>query len=108
MRRYFLRAVGFAMLVVLIATSAAIAEKVDKTNSKRPWRKYVQASLDTLIERGTDRYGPVESPMLMAVIDLNTLDSPARPELYDSLIRLEGRLHRRGERGSWARCETAG
>ncbi len=100
MMGYFLRAVGFAMVVVLIATSAAVAEKVDKTSSRRPWREYVRASLDTLIERGKDRYGPVESPMLMAVIDLNTLESPARPELYDSLIRLEGRIHRRGERGS--------
>ena len=66
MKRYFSGAVGFAIVVVLFTTSATVAEKVDKPNSQRPWREYVQASVDTLIERGTDRYGPVKSPMLMA------------------------------------------
>ncbi len=75
-----------------------------EAQSQPAWSAYVQRSLDTLIERGTDRYGDVHSPLLMAVIDLETLDSPERPERYDSLIRLEGRIHRRGERGSnlWA------
>jgi len=91
-----------ALVVTVVAFTDCVvgAEKAEKTADQRPWREYVEASLDTLIERGTDRYGPIESPMLMAVLDLNTLDSPARPELYDSLIRLEGRIHRRGERGA--------
>ncbi|MEX2170235.1 MAG: hypothetical protein WD851_13060 [Pirellulales bacterium] len=64
------------------------------------WQVYVTRSLETLIERGADVYGPVSSPMLMSVIDVRTLTSPEQPEVLDSLIRLEGRIHRRGERGS--------
>lgn len=60
----------------------------------------VTACLDTLVTRGTDVYGPVHSPLLMSVIDVRTLRSPEDPEVYDSLIRLEGRIHRRGERGA--------
>jgi len=100
MRRYFLQTVGMTMVITLLSTFTAVAQKDGQNRSKRPWREYVRASLDTLIERGTDRYGPVSSPMLMTVIDLQTLDLPAQPKLYDSLIRLEGRIHRRGERGS--------
>ncbi len=65
-----------------------------------PWRDYVANTLDTLIERGTDVYGKRKTPLLMSVIDVRTMDSPEKPELADSLIRYEGRLHRRGERGS--------
>ncbi len=64
------------------------------------WRKYVKQCLDTLIEQGTDRYGPQKTPLLMAVLDVNSLESPEKPLLLDSLVRLEGRLHRRAERGS--------
>lgn len=64
------------------------------------WRGYVERCLGTLVEHGTDRYGPVQSPLIMAVIDVRTLESPEKPELLDSLVRLENRLHRRGERGS--------
>jgi hypothetical protein len=55
------------------------------------WRQYVMTCLDTLIEHGTDRYGPVHSPMLMAVIDVNTLEAPEHPPLYDDDVRTEGR-----------------
>ena len=64
------------------------------------WRSYVVECLDTLIERGADVYGPVHSPMLMSVIDVRTLTAPRDPDDYDRLIRLEGRIHRRGEGGS--------
>lgn len=55
------------------------------------WRQYVKTCLDTLIDRGTDRYGPVHTPMLMAVIDVNTLEAPEHPPLYDDDVRTEGR-----------------
>ncbi|MGI9429506.1 MAG: hypothetical protein ACR2NM_12665, partial [Bythopirellula sp.] len=44
--------------------------------------RYLQATtdfLDTLIERGTDRYGPEHSPMFAAILDLRTGDMPRRP-----------------------------
>lgn len=66
----------------------------------RSWRSYVLGCLDTLIAHGTDVYGRERTPLLMAVLDTRTLTSPEKPELFDSMVRLEERLHRRGERGS--------
>ncbi|MAG57762.1 MAG: hypothetical protein CMJ83_15860 [Planctomycetes bacterium] len=76
-------------------------EIAGQERSPSKWRSYVERCLSTLIAHGRDHYGPVKSPLLMAVIDSRTLTSPEEPELFASLIRLEeGRLHRRGERGS--------
>ncbi|WP_425400282.1 hypothetical protein [Aeoliella sp.] len=64
------------------------------------YRDYVQECLDTLIEHGRDDYGPNKTPLFMAVLDADTLRSPQDPLLLDSLVRLEDRIHRRGERGT--------
>ncbi|MGI9428584.1 MAG: hypothetical protein ACR2NM_08000 [Bythopirellula sp.] len=74
--------------IVSFAGAAAIAE--EQADSGR-WRTLVQQSLDTLIESGTDRYGPVRTPMLMSILDVRSLESPAVPELYDDFYRTEGR-----------------
>ncbi len=81
---------------------APTASKTEARDSDKPvaYRRHVQQCIDTLIQHGTDRYGEVESPLLMAVLDINRRQSPEAPELYDSLIRTEDRLHRRGERGT--------
>ncbi len=44
----------------------------------------VRVFLDTMIERGTDRYGPVHSPLFAAMLDLKTLSLPVTslPEEY--------------------------
>lgn len=64
------------------------------------YRDYVRTCLDTLIEHGRDDYGEIQSPLFMAVLDADTRRSPRSPLSLDSLVRLEGRIHRRGERGS--------
>lgn len=89
---------GLAVLTVLTVVFGISGE----TPAKDPpvWRDYVADCLETLIERGTDVYGPEKTPLLMSVIDVRTMDSPEKPDLVDSLIRFEDRLHRRGERGS--------
>lgn len=66
----------------------------------RPWRHYVERSIETLITHGRDDYGPLQTPLIMAVLDTATLRSPSRPARLDAIVRLEGRIHRRGERGS--------
>lgn len=66
----------------------------------KPWRHYVKQSLDTLIEHGRDDYGPKKTPLFMAVLDTTTLRSPENPDRLDAIVRLEGRIHRRGEQGS--------
>lgn len=75
-------------------------EQQDAGNDTRKWTPYVTQCLTTLAERGTDHYGPQETPLLMAVLDVSTLTSPQYPAVAGSLVRLEGRIHRRGERGS--------
>ena len=64
------------------------------------YRGLVRQCLDTLIAHGRDTYGPEHTPLFMAVLDADTLCSPAKPMPADALVRLEGRMHRRGERGS--------
>lgn len=66
----------------------------------KPWRHYVKRSIETLIGHGRDDYGPTKTPLIMAVLDTATLRSPRQPERLDASVRLEGRIHRRGERGS--------
>ena len=65
-----------------------------------PWRYYVKRSIDTLIEHGRDDYGLTKTPLIMAVLDAVTLRSPSKPAEMDADVRLEGRIHRRGEQGS--------
>ena len=63
----------------------------DDPACQKPWRYLVATCLDTLIEHGTDVYGSIQSPMLMSIIDANTLTSPENPRMYDSDLRTEGR-----------------
>lgn len=60
----------------------------------------VRTHADRMLEHGRDRYGEVHSPLFVAVLDARTRQCPEEPEPFEALIRLEGRLHRRGERGS--------
>ena len=48
------------------------------------YRNAVRAFLDTMIEKGTDRYGAEHSPLFAAMLDLDTLSLPAvrLPEDY--------------------------
>jgi hypothetical protein len=66
-----------------------------------PWRTYVTNCLDSLIEWGTDRYGPVHTAMLMSILDPQTRSSPENPLFLDTVAYYEeGRAHRRALRGS--------
>lgn len=55
------------------------------------WRTYVQRCLERLIAYGTDRYGSLQTPMLMSIVDVGTLTSPEFPPLLDADLRTEGR-----------------
>ncbi len=81
----------------VLFTGPARAQEKPETRRRR---SYVIECLDTLIEHGTDVYGPVKSPIMMAMIDVRTRTAPANAPRLDALSRLEGRLHRRGTGGS--------
>jgi len=55
--------------------------------------------VETLIEKGTDRYGRIHSPIWMAILDVETLDSPHNPLPLDEHVRV-GRRGRRAPAGS--------
>jgi len=81
-------------IVLVLSGTAGAGERL-------AWREYVGKCLDTLIERGTDRYGPVETALFMSVIDVRTLTAPEKPELLDTEAYYEeGRAHRRAMGGS--------
>jgi hypothetical protein len=60
----------------------------------------VNDCIENVLEHGLDRYGTVHTPMFMSVIDVRTNTSPREPEVFDAMIRSEGRLHRRNPGGS--------
>lgn len=90
----------FASLIAILPCCAAPTDGGAIGPEVGEWTGVVVQHLDTLLEHGTDTYGEIHSPLLMAVIDARTLESPEHPEDYGSLVRLEDRIHRRGERGS--------
>ena len=57
------------------------------------WKDYVQKSLETIIEKGTDRYGRIHTPLFMDIIDVYTLNAPEKPAVLDDRIRTEDRPH---------------
>ncbi len=54
----------------------------------------VHATLDAIIQHGTDRYGIVHSPIWMAILDAGTLESPRDALPLDEDVRVQ----RRGRR----------
>ena len=87
-RRDFLRIAGGAAGCLVLPGGGVSLGRDSRT---KPWRSYVTTCLDTLIERGTDRYGKVKTPMFMAILDVRTHASPQRPPLLDAAVRTEGR-----------------
>ncbi len=65
-----------------------------------PWRAYVSNCVETLIQYGTDRYGPLHTDMLMSIIDVQKRESPRKPLLLDGQIYYEERPQRRNPAGS--------
>lgn len=64
------------------------------TDTATGYLESVRRTLDTLIDRGADRYGRVHAPIWMAILDVETLDSPRHPPPLDEATRVQ----RRGRR----------
>ena len=62
---------------------------------RRRYLDYARECIDLLIEHGTDRYGDVQRPILMNILDVRTRDCPAQPLPLDE----SWRVIRRGRRG---------
>lgn len=66
--------------------------KLPKSNAA--YLKYVKECIETLIEFGTDRYGPIHSPILVSIFDMESMSCPENPEKLDE----DFRVIRRGRR----------
>jgi hypothetical protein len=86
-----------AFLTVLPAVELVSAAAQPPTGS---YREPVRSCLDNLLTYGTDRYGPVKTPMLMSVIDVRTNEAPQEPLLLDGWVRSQERPGRRNPGGS--------
>ena len=62
--------------------------------AQRPYGDYVRQCLDVLIEYGTDRYGPVQAPILMSMLDVRTRTAPQEPLALDEAWRVTRRERR--------------
>ncbi|MCC6588951.1 MAG: hypothetical protein IT168_19800 [Bryobacterales bacterium] len=71
-------------LAVLLPALLAAAEPADKYLSA------ARAFVDTLIEKGTDRYGAVHSPLFASMLDLDTMSLPGA-KLDELLADVRGR-----------------
>ena len=84
---------SLALVLTSVATISLAAEE------DRPrYREYVRQCVETLIEHGTDRYGQVQSPVLMNILDVQTRTCPENPPPLDEACRVV-RRERRGPAG---------
>lgn len=90
-----------SLLLVAVACSAISSEGEprDATPRRMEYRAAVRQCLDNLLRHGTDRYGPLATPMIMSVIDTRTNEAPREPELLEAMIRTEERPGRRNPGG---------
>lgn len=98
----------FALAPIVAATLFVCGEQ-GRAELPMRWRDYVGTALNTLMTKGTDRYGAVQSSMFVSILDVNTLDCPQNPEWLDSEAYYEvGRSHRRAMAGAnfWYDQET--
>ncbi len=87
-------------IVLVLSVKTPYAEEASPTISKvTPYKHYVLRCLDTLIAKGTDRYGDVHSPIIVSILDVETHQCPENPEPLDEAYRVT-RRERRNPAGS--------
>jgi hypothetical protein len=86
--------------MVLLAAIAVLVPPAGTTKAEdADYLRYVNQCLDTLIEYGTDRYGPKPTPVLVSILDTETRQCPSDPAALDELWRV-GRRDRRNPAGA--------
>ena len=85
--------------VRLVTTTAIVHPAGMAKADSEDYLGYVRKSLDTLIEYGTDRYGPKQTPVLVSILDTETRQCPSQPAALDEAWRV-GRRERRNPAGA--------
>ena len=85
-----------ALAVTAMATMAGPALGVHAAESlnQANYLFYVTNCLDTLIEFGTDHYGPRTTPILVSILDVETRQCPSNPAALDEEWRVSRRERR--------------
>ena len=76
-----------------------VSKYISNVENSSSYTDYVKEVLDNLIEYGTDRYGEVHTPMLVSIIDIDSLTCPKYPDSLDEYYRVT-RRERRNPAGS--------
>jgi len=86
------------IFITTVAVLFAFVDVVAAAHTSKYWVK-AQACLDMLIKHGQDTYGRTEAPILVSILDVNTLECPREPKTYDEAWRVI-RRHRRNPAGA--------
>ncbi|MGA2070123.1 MAG: hypothetical protein ABSG97_02135 [Sedimentisphaerales bacterium] len=70
--------IKLACLLTFVSAASLTAKSVPPDANNKYFAP-VKTCLDNLIEYGTDTYGPVKSPILVSIIDVNTRSCPQNP-----------------------------
>lgn len=80
-----------------ILSSGLAPEQVEQ----KPYRQYVRECIELLIEYGTDRYGNVQSPVFVSILDVRTRTCPEDPlpldEAWHVVDKATGECNRHGD-----------
>lgn len=80
---------------LLLAATAAVLCVVGIARAEdNGYLHYVTKCLDTLMERGTDRYGASHAPILVSILDVETRQCPRDPAALDEAWRVTRRERR--------------
>lgn len=96
-RRKFLLGLTAALSSILIIKAGIEGKKkIDSTLAQKSKRylDYVQECIDNLIEYGIDHYGNIHTPVLVSILDLETLSCPENPAELDEYYRVNRRERR--------------
>ncbi len=80
-----------ACMCVLMQVSCASSTEANGNDS---YSRAVKTCLDNLIKYGRDRYGKVQSPIFVSILDVNSLDCPQNPLSLDEQWRVIRRERR--------------
>jgi hypothetical protein len=80
-RRQFLTSIGKAVTIGTLGTLAPAESLFSATD--KPYLSAAQTFLDTIIEKGTDRYGKMQTPVFCLALDPETHAPPKAPAKID-------------------------
>jgi hypothetical protein len=82
-----------SMFFILFSAHTVVSEP-HLAEAKRSYFSYVQECVTSLIQHGTDRYGKIATPVLVSIIDIDSLLCPRQPLPVDEYFRVTRRDRR--------------